>query len=361
MAKRTLIVDMEPNQFVEGAFAIHNAQLGQTRNGKPFLKCLLADRSGRTPGRMWNMSEQLFAALPTDGFVKIEGQTQPYQGEMQIIVQSIEPIEPTEQQLMELLPTTPHDIDDMCDELVKLLDTVDNMPLRYLLEAYLHDDALMEKFRSAPAAMSLHHAYLGGLLEHTLSLVKVVDAVCPLYPQVNRDLVLMGAFLHDLGKCAELRWAAGFGYTDEGQLVGHIAQGALMLHEKIRQCREKGHAIPDELAMVLQHIILSHHGKPEFGALKLPATPEALMISMLDNLDAKMHMAISAAREGAKADAALGGNFTEKIWALETRLYRPDVAAPQQPEPEAGEPPVAATSNQAPTASASAAPPQRPI
>jgi 3'-5' exoribonuclease len=263
--------------------------------------------------------------------------------------------------MLELLPTTPHNIDDMCDELVKLLDTIDHMPLRYLLEAYLHDDALMEKFRTAPAAMTLHHAYLGGLLEHTLALVKVADAVCPLYPQVNRDIVLMGAFLHDLGKCIELKWTTGFGYTDQGQLVGHIAQGALMLQQKVIECRERDHKIPDDLVMVLQHIILSHHGKPEFGAVKLPATPEALLLSMLDNLDAKMHMAISATREGAKANNELGGNFTEKIWALETRLYRPDVAAVPQPQPEVPAEEVAAAPGAPASTATNDATSQRPL
>jgi len=327
VSDRTNIADLDPSQYLEGVYAIQNCQLGQTKAGKPFLKCLLADSTGRTPGRMWNASQQLFSELPTDGFVEIKGQTQPYQGEVQIIIQAIRAVEPTPEILLELLPRTTHDIDVMWDELVALMGSIKHMPLRYLAEAYFKDEELMERLRTAPAAQTMHHAYLGGLLEHTLNLLKLADASLPLYPQVNRDVVLMGLFLHDLGKTQELVWETGFGYSDRGHLVGHIAQGAIWLQQKADTIAAEGHALTDELLMVLQHIILSHHGKPEFGAQKIPATPEAIFVSLLDNVDAKMQMAIAAAdRESEPKDEKLGGTFTEKIWALETRVYRPDVA-----------------------------------
>jgi len=324
VATRCYIQNLVPNQLVEGVFAIQNCQLGQTRNGKPYIKCLLADKTGRSPGRMWNASEELFSILPTDGFVEIQGQVQPYQGEMQIIIHQIQPVDPSDADLLELLPCTKYDIDEMFVELTQRLDTVSHPALRALIQAYLDDVELMEAFRRAPAAMSLHHAYIGGLLEHTLSMLRLADAFCPLYPELNRDVILTGVFLHDLGKCAELTWERGFGYSDEGLLVGHIARGVIWLQRKAEDCAALGHRIPEPLLRVLHHIILSHHGKPEFGAHKIPATPEAIAISMLDNLDAKVHMAIVHGRgEAAKSEAA-GGNFTEKIWALETRLYRPD-------------------------------------
>jgi 3'-5' exoribonuclease len=182
----------------------------------------------------------------------------------------------------------------------------------------------MERFRRAPAAMSLHHAYIGGLLEHTLSLLRLGNAFCPLYPKLNRDIVLMGLLLHDLGKCMELTWESGFGYSDDGQLVGHIARGVIWLQRKAEDCRAMGADIPEAVLMVLHHIILSHHGKPEFGALKLPSTPEAIAVSLLDNTDAKLQMALAGARADEGPAGPMGGNFTEKIWALETRLYKPD-------------------------------------
>jgi 3'-5' exoribonuclease len=322
---RILIKDFEPNQLVEGIFAIQNCQLGQTRNGKPFIKCLLADASGRLPGRMWNATEELFSTLPTDGFVRIDGQTQPYQGELQIIIQRIETAKPRAVDLGDLLPHTRQNIDEMFAEVREILATLEHPSLRSLAERYLEDEELMELFKRAPAATQLHHAYIGGLLEHTLSLLRLAGAFCPLYPQLNRDIMLMGLFIHDLGKCAELTWEQGFAYSDVGNLVGHIALGAIWLQRKADDSTALGQPISKPVLNVLQHIVLSHHGVPEFGALKIPSTPEAIAISMLDNLDAKMQMSLSATREGESAkNVELGGHFTEKLWALDTRLYRPD-------------------------------------
>ena len=281
---------------------------------------------------MWNATEELFAQLPTNGFVWIEGQTQPYQGEMQVIIQKIAAVTPTPEDLAILLPATKRDIEEMFSQLYMLLMSLENPAINALAQTYLADSKLMDKFRVAPAAMTLHHAYLGGLLEHTLSLMQLADGMLEHYPLLNRDIILMGLFLHDLGKTSELTWETGFGYSDQGQLVGHIARGLTMLHDYIRECETQGTKIPQPIFMVLEHIIISHHGKPEFGALKIPSTPEAIFISHLDDLDAKMQMAISSTRsdeeeEAEGSDAASetsGGRFTEKLWALDTRLYRPD-------------------------------------
>ncbi|QDU72885.1 3'-5' exoribonuclease YhaM family protein [Mucisphaera calidilacus] len=331
-ATRVLINDLRPAELIEGVYAIQNCQLGQTKNGKPFIKCLIADRSGRTPGRMWNATDELFAQLPTDGFVYLEGQTQPYQGEMQIIIQRIRAHEPTSSELRELLPSTTRDIDEMFAEVVRLLGTITDPNIGALRDRYLEDGDLMDRFCNAPAATTLHHAYLGGLLEHTLSVMKLADAALPNYPELNRDVVIFGLFIHDLGKCSELQWDSGFSYSEDGQLVGHIARGVVWLNDKARACQdpEIGVTIPQRLLAVFEHIILSHHGQPEYGALKIPATPEAIAISLFDNADAKLNLAItSAKRDDLNKPAALGGDFTEKIWALETRLFRPD---PTQPE-----------------------------
>ena len=332
MSQRIYITDFTPNQLVAGIFAVQNCQLGVTKTGKPYIKCLLADRTGRAPGRMWNASDELFASLPTDGFVHVEGQTQPYQGEMQIIIQAISRAEPTQQDLEHLLPRTKYDIETMFTEVKEILGSLHSAHLRRLAEAYLADAAIMSRFRQAPAAQNLHHAFLGGLLEHTLSLMRLAEAVVPLYPKVSRDIVLMGLFLHDLGKCAELSWATGFSYSDEGQLVGHIARGVVWLNDKARQLAAAGAPLPPQCLCVLEHIILSHHGVPEFGALKLPATPEAILIHMLDNIDAKMQMSLDATRPDKPAAADLGGNFTEKVWALgNVRMFRADPLADENP------------------------------
>lgn len=327
MSDRTPIRDLEPNRYLEGVYAIHNCQLGQTKNGKPFLKCLLGDSSGQAPGRMWNTTEDQFRDLPSNGFVWVAGQTQAYQGQLQIIIQQIKGVEASDVDLHELLPATQHDVDEMFTQLRAILDTIQDPSLKALAGVYLDDEELMGRMRQAPAAVTLHHAYIGGLLEHTLSLLRLAEAFCPLYPLLNRDVILMGLFIHDLAKCDELTWQQGFAYTDDGQLVGHIARGVINLQRKADDCAALGHTLPEPLLTVLHHIILSHHGRPEYGALKIPATPEAIAISLLDNMDAKLNMAVAATRDVTAKVGDLGGNFTDKLWALETRLYWPDPTA----------------------------------
>lgn len=334
-SSRRYIAQFEPTQRVEGVFSIANAQLGQTKTNKPFLKCLIGDKTGQLAARMWSIDPAYFRTLPTDGFVYIEGETQPYQGEIQLILHVIEPHEPQAEELRELIPCSKYDPEEMFAELTAILGSLAHPAARALAETYLADEHLMTALKRAPAAKSMHHAYLGGLLEHTLSLVKLAAAVCPLYPKINRDIVILGLFLHDLGKTRELVYDRTFSYSDRGELIGHIVDGAIMLHDKAQQVmRQTGQRLPPNLVLVLQHIILSHHGVPEFGAAKIPATPEALMVSMLDNLDAKTAMALAAARPdieaidpGEQKGESLGGNFTEKLWALDTKLFRPDPLA----------------------------------
>lgn len=332
---RRYIHNFEPNVRIEGIFSIANAQLGQTKTNKPFLKCLIGDRTGQLAARMWSIEPAHFRRLPTDGFVYIEGETQPYQGELQLILHSIDPIEPTQEQLFDLIPRSKFDPDEMFAEVCTLLDSLQHVAAKALARVYLDDAHLMGAFRIAPAAKSMHHAYLGGLLEHTLMLMRLADRICPIYPKINRDIVLLGLFLHDLGKTRELIYDRAFGYTDRGELIGHIVDGAIMLHDKSQQVmRLTGQRLPPNFVLILQHIILSHHGVPEFGAAKVPMSPEALLVSMLDNLDAKTTMALAAARPDADyADASsqhgegLNGNFTERVWALDTKLFRPDPLA----------------------------------
>jgi len=323
---RKFIRDIAPNERFEGCFCIANAQLAVTKNGDPYLACLLSDKTGQTPARRWNMPPELFKQLPTEGFVWAEGRTQPFKGEVQFIIDNIEPAQPTPDMLRDLIPSSKNDPEQMFAELRKIMATLQHPAMKALAEAYLTDESLMGMFKQAPAAKMMHHAYLGGLLEHTLNLLRLADVVCPLYPKISRDIVMMGLFLHDLGKTRELNWEGVFGYTDRGELVGHIVEGAIMLHDKADHLRrDQGMRFPKHAVTVLQHIILSHHGEPEFGAAKVPSTPEAILVAMLDNLDAKTTIALAAARPDRAAGYDLGGNFTEKQWALaNTKLFKPD-------------------------------------
>jgi 3'-5' exoribonuclease len=323
LTSHVYIRDMQPNQLVEGVYAVQNCQLGQTKNGKPFLKAVIADKSGRAPARMWSITEEQFNTLPSDGFVAIEGQAQLYQGEIQLILQKVLPCKPGLADMAELLPCTRENVDEMLAEVAQKLRSLGNEHLVRLAELYLADAALMDKFKRAPAAMSLHHAYIGGLLEHTRNLMRLADRVVPLYERLNPDIIKMGLFLHDLGKCSELTWETGFVYSTDGQLIGHIGRGVLWLQEKAVELKSKGTPLPEPILTVLHHIILSHHGQPEYGALKIPGTPEAWAVALLDNLDAKLQMSLDAARPH-DPPTAQTGPFTEKVWALETRLYKPD-------------------------------------
>jgi 3'-5' exoribonuclease len=327
-ASRRFINQFEPSERIAGVFAISNAQLGKTKQDKPFLKCLIGDKTGQLPGRMWSIDPGYFRRLPTEGFVYIEGESQAYQGDLQLIIQLIEPVEITPELLQQLLPCTQYNVDEMFAEVARLLDTLQHPAARALATTYLADEHLMSAFRQAPAAKAMHHAYIGGLLEHTLQLLRLANAICPLYPKINRDIVLLGLFLHDLGKTRELVYDRTFSYSDRGELIGHIVEGAIMLHDKAQQAmRATGVRMPANFITVLQHIIISHHGIPEFGAAKIPATPEAILVSLLDNLDAKTHMGLAAARPDLAA-TDLGGNFTDKQWGLDTKLFRPDPLAP---------------------------------
>ncbi len=322
---RIFISDLQPNERFEGHFSLANAQLAVTKNGDPYLQCLLGDRTGQVPARRWKMPPEIFKRLPTDGFVFAEGRTQPYQGELQLILDIIEPYEPTDEQLAELLPASSRPIEEMFGEVRTLLETIEHPGMKALVEVYLEDEQLMSAFRQAPAAKMHHHAYIGGLLEHTLAVMKLADVVCPLYPRISRDIVLVGLFLHDLGKTRELSWRGAFGYTDRGELVGHIVEGAIMLHDKAQQLMcSKGVRLPKHALTTLQHIILSHHGLPEYGAARVPASPEAILVNLIDNVDAKTTIALTAARPERDKAFDLGGNFTEKQWALGTKLFRPD-------------------------------------
>ncbi len=321
---RVNLRDLTANSYVDGVYSIINPQMGSTRGGKPFLKCLLRDATGEIAARQWTFDETQFEGIAATGFVWIAGHTQVYNGQVQLIIEQIQGVEVTAEEITALLPTTTRNIDEMWSELQAIMRSLTHPGMQALAEAYLGDEKLMSMFRLAPAAMSLHHAWIGGLLEHTLQLLKLAEAMLPLYPQLNRDIVLMGLFLHDLGKTAELTWERGFDYTADGNLIGHIVRGAIWLQIKAaRAAKESGNDLPPAALRVLLHIVISHHGQPEFGAAKIPATPEAIFVAMLDNLDAKAQMALTAARPEVPAAIDLG-DFTDKVWALDTKLYKPD-------------------------------------
>lgn len=328
---------------MEDVFVITGKQLAATASGKFYIKAMVGDSTAQVTARMWNATREIFNALPDAGFLKIRGRIENYQNNLQFIIEQVWPAQDGSFEIGDLVPHTSRDIDQMYRQVVELCQSVQNRHLCALLQAYLDDQKLMANFRKSPAAMSFHHAYIGGLLEHTLSAMTVGDAIVRFYPGLNRDLVLAGIFLHDLAKTWELSSHPGFDYTDGGRLVGHVVKGAIWVEQKARQAEQMlGEPIPASLVDVLQHIILSHHGDTslDFGSARSPCTPEAIAVHTIENFDAKMMMALQACR-GEAGDCA--SDWTEYMKAFSGRLYRPDVAPedaqlpPDQPAEDASE------------------------
>lgn len=289
MARR-YISQLGHQETINDVFLACDKQLRPNRNGNLYLQVELRDRTGSLPTRVWNATESLYNSFENGDYVLVEGSTQIYQGGLQMIATQITRVPADEVDAADFQILSPRDIDRLAARLAEVLRGLRNPHLRNLAECFLMDEELMDKVCRCPAGVKNHHAYNGGLLEHVVNLMEVIVAVIDRYPAVDRDLLLMGAFLHDLGKIDELSYDRGFAYTDEGQLIGHLVMGVEMLDAKLDEAeRLAGEPVPRELVLRLKHMIVSHHGQYEFGSPKLPMTLEAVALHQLDNLDAKIH------------------------------------------------------------------------
>jgi 3'-5' exoribonuclease len=316
---RRFVNQLGQQETISEIFLATDKQLRPNRNGNLYLQVELRDRTGMIGARMWNCSEPLFNSFENGDFVLVEGTTQLYQGAIQMIVNRIERVPPEKIDHADFMPLAPQAVDAMARRIGELLRGMKNLHLRNLAECFLLDDDLMQRFRRAPAGVKNHHAYPGGLLEHVANLMEVVVRVVDRYPAVDPDLLLMGAFLHDMGKIHELSYDRGFAYTDEGQLLGHVTIAVSMLDAKCAEAhRLAGEPIPTELVMRLKHMILSHHGEYEFGSPKLPMTLEAVALHQLDNLDAKLHSFEQQMRDDPNGDS----NWTLYNQQLGRKLFK---------------------------------------
>jgi 3'-5' exoribonuclease len=311
-------------QFADGdtideVYLVTDKQLRANRNGNLYLQVELRDRSGSITARMWNATEHQFRTFDNGDFVHIKGKVQVFQGALQMILSHIEKAEDEKVDLADFLPHTEQDVGKLLDRLRATLRKLDNPHLRALAECFLMDSEFVRGFCRAPAGVRNHHAYLGGLLEHVVSLLDAAERLLPLYPEVDRDLLLMGCFLHDVGKVRELSYERAFAYTDEGQLIGHLVIGVEMVNDKVAEAtRLTGEPFPREILLRLKHLILSHHGTYEFGSPKLPMTPEAIALHHLDNFDAKVHSFTRDIREDRNAASA----WTPYNQSLQRRLFK---------------------------------------
>lgn len=265
--------------------AVCSKQIRTKRDGTKFLALKLGDRTGQCEAVMWENFEPALDQFDAGDIVKVRARVGRYGSRLQLVVELLRRANEGEFELSDYTPHTRYSIDELWQKLAGFVASVDNPHLRALLESFLNDPAIEESLRAAPAAKSMHHAWIGGLLEHIVSLLGICDQAAAHYPQVNRDLLLTGAVLHDVGKLEELRWGLTFDYTLEGQMLGHITLGIRMIEQKIEGIPE----FPAKLRLLVEHLVLSHHGRYEFGSPKLPMTPEAILLHYLDDLDAKMH------------------------------------------------------------------------
>jgi len=287
------------NKVIVSSFVVTSKQVKPKKTGEPYLALTLADRCGQIEAKMWDNVEDTLDAFEQDDFLKVKGLLNRYKHRFQITIHKLRRLADSEVDFADYLPKTSKNIDELWQTLGEFVCSFRDLHLRALVQAFMSDPEIAAAYRSAPAAKSLHHAYIGGLLDHVVSLFRSCDLVCRNYPQINRDLLLTGAFLHDIGKIHELAYTRSFSYTSRGQLLGHMIIELEMLQAKIAGIP----GFPDELKTLLEHLIISHHGQYEFGSPKLPMFPEALMLHYLDDLDSKMESMRAHFEREAEADS----------------------------------------------------------
>lgn len=287
--EKIFINQLKKGQAIESIFLVREKSLTRTKTGNLYLSLRLSDRTGEVEGRIWENALDFGALFAKDDFIKVRAEVDEFQGTLQLRILKLRKCEETEVLVDDFLPRTPLNIEKMFSEVKAIAGGVQQPHLQKLLEAFFGDEDLVKKFKLAPAAKAVHHVYIGGLLEHTLSVVQLILLIGPRYKGVNLDLLITSGILHDIGKIAELSFGRAFDYTDPGRLLGHIILTVEMVDQKILAIPE----FPATLAILLKHNLLSHHGEYAFGSPKLPMTLEALLLHHLDDLDAKVNVFLS--------------------------------------------------------------------
>ncbi len=309
-SKSVYLKDIKQGEKISSSFLVSEKNMAFSLKGAPYLSLKLKDKTGEVDGKVWDNALEFNQQFKKGDIIAIQGRANTYKNSLQISIIGIkkcnwEEVEPTD-----YLPGTEGDINAMFDEILDHVDGVQNSPLRDLLYAFFKDEKTAELFKRAPAAKGFHHIYLGGLLEHSLSVVRLLIKIAEHYPHLNRDLLIAGGLLHDIGKIYEFSYDQLIEYSDEGRLIGHIVMGVEMLGKKIA-------AIPDfpaQLSLELRHLILSHHGEFEYGSPKRPKTMEALVVHYMDDLDAKLNafQSFTANSNDADSDWTTYNRFFER-------------------------------------------------
>ena len=299
MRKIQFIDQLQEGDRFDDVFVVKSSRLAETRAGKPYLVLEVADKSGEIGGPVWNDAERYAALCQVGAFIRLKGKTQSYRDKLQLSIEIIQSVDKSEISLADFVASTRFDIDEMAAEVQKVITTVENKWIRKLLKVFFQKGKIWDQFQSAPAAKALHHAYIGGLMEHCLSMAKLADMLADHYDQVDRSLLMAGVFFHDIGKLQELSEDVGLiDYTTAGRLKGHLVIGSEIVAEEALKIKD----FPHDLLVQIQHLILSHHGKLEFGSPTVPMTPEAFILNFIDEIDSKMNL-IDQLRRKQKGDS----------------------------------------------------------
>ncbi len=283
--KQVFIRDLKPQDVVRSTFLVKSKDLGRSRNGKPFLSMMLSDCTGEMDTRMWEGAEETSALFQEGDVIAVNGKASSFQNRMQLVIQHLAPVPLSEIQLADYLPKTELDLESLYDELLGYFERLDNVWVRDLGLQLLKNPEIARRYKVCPAAKTIHHAFIGGLLSHSVQLIRIVNAISPWYPALDKNLLIFGAAFHDFGKIYELSYGTSIGYTDEGKLVGHITIGVTLVDREIQKIPD----FPRDLEWQLKHLILSHHGRLDYGSPKKPATLEALLIHHIDDMDSKLN------------------------------------------------------------------------
>jgi 3'-5' exoribonuclease len=298
--KPQFIAGLADGQLVCSLFLVREKEIRTSmRSGKSWLELNLGDRSGSIPAKMWDNFEALAKTFECDDVVRVRGRVKMYNGQKELTLEQIVPTSDSDYDLADFLPHTKHDLEKLYAFVRGAIAGMKNPWLKQLLSSVIEDPGIVPRLKRAPAAMTIHHAYLGGLLEHIASLVGLAAAVSAHYPELDADLLLTGVVLHDIGKLDELRYVRRIDYSDQGRLLGHIMIGVRLVREKCRAIE----GFPEPLAVLVEHLIVSHHGTHEFGSPSLPQIPEAVMLHFIDDMDSKM-AGIRATLDAAAADGS---------------------------------------------------------
>lgn len=317
--KSPCVSDLTDGQLVASLFLVREKEIRiSARSGKSWLELSLGDCTGSIPAKMWDNFEAIARTFERDDVVRIRGRVKLYNGSKELTLEQIIPAAEREYELGDFLPHTKCDVEKLYADLRAAIAAMKNPWLQKLLASFVDDPAIAPRLKRAPAAMTMHHAYLGGLLEHIVSLVGLAKAVSEHYPELDADLLLAGVVLHDIGKTEELRYTRGIDYSDAGRLLGHITIGAGMVRERCKSIA----GFPPQLAVLVEHMILSHHGTYEFGSPALPQIPEAVALNFIDDIDSKM-AGMRKTLEQASAGSP-DGLWTDRNPSLRRNLLRKD-------------------------------------